>query len=471
MKSHLFLLAITGLNLTCLVSASAFAWGDDGHEIVGLIADHYLEPAVRAKVQTMLASDATGLTPDTGIAFEATWADKYRDSDRNTTKVRYNQTHNWHFIDLELDGADVRKACFEQPALPAGIVATQGAASDCVVDKITEFAAEVRTPGIDAVERRMALQFLLHFVGDVHQPLHASDDHDQGGNKKTVSGLGISPNNLHHDWDTEFVKRLGANDEAIAQQLIGTISDTQVAAWSSGAPVDWAQESYALARDKAYGLLPAPTSPGHYQLSASYVSEAKTVVASQLSKAGVRLAFILNTALRGDGAGSSPIEIDNALNFSYTDIGNSSWSTTSGNNPGIFDHDDHRALGCAGAVDDALWHGEPLPRFELYDAILDVNKKGSFEDEEEFVINLVFMPVIFALHDAQTHHGIVHFTKGLVVPTILASGHECRNIHQFRLGVVEIQMSGIGIDSGIGFFHISVLMSVLNAAIAFSSRR
>jgi hypothetical protein len=87
MKSHLFLLAITGLNLTCLVSASAFAWGDDGHEIVGLIADHYLEPAVRAKVQTMLASDATGLTPDTGIAFEATWADKYRDSDRNTTKV------------------------------------------------------------------------------------------------------------------------------------------------------------------------------------------------------------------------------------------------------------------------------------------------------------------------------------------------------------------------------------------------
>jgi len=306
MKSPLFFLVIASLYLSCLACGPAFAWGDDGHEIVGLIADHYLEPAVRVKVQALLASDATQLTPDTGIASEATWADKYRDSDRNTTKVRYNQTHDWHFVDLELDGADVRKACFGLPALPAGTVATQGAASDCVVDKITEFAAELQNSGIDADERRLALQFLLHFVGDVHQPLHASDDHDQGGNKKTVSGSGIPSNNLHHDWDTEFVKRLGTDDGTIAQQLIGAITDTQIAAWSSSTPVDWAQESYALARDKAYGLLPAPTSPGHYRLSASYVSEAKTVVASQLSKAGVRLAFILNTALRGDGAGSNP---------------------------------------------------------------------------------------------------------------------------------------------------------------------
>jgi hypothetical protein len=298
MNSRLCLLAIVSLHLSCLASAPALAWGDDGHEIVGLIADHYLEPAVRTKVKALLAGDATKLTPDTSIASEATWADKYRDSDRNTTKVRYSQTHNWHFIDLELDGPDVKAACFGQPALPAGTVATKGPASDCVVDKITEFAAELHNPGIDADERRMALQFLLHFVGDVHQPLHASDDHDQGGNQKTVSGSGIPSNNLHHDWDTEFVKLLGADDGAIAQQLIGAITDKQIAAWSSGTPIDWAQESHALARDEAYGLLQAPISPGHYLLSAGYVSEAKTVVASQLSKAGVRLAFILNTALR-----------------------------------------------------------------------------------------------------------------------------------------------------------------------------
>ncbi len=302
MNNRLCLFAMVGVHLFCLASTPAFAWGDDGHEIVGMIADHYLEPAVRVQVQTILASDATRLTPDTGIASEATWADRYRDSDRKTTKVRYNQTYNWHFIDLELDGADVRTACFGQPALPPGTVATNGAAKDCIVDKITEFAAELHDPGIDADERRMALQFLLHFVGDLHQPLHASDNHDHGGNGETVSGSGIPSFDLHHDWDTEFVNRLGPDDGAIAQQLIGAITDAQAAAWSSGAPVDWAQESYALGRHKAYGLLPAPISPHNYHLTASYVSEAKTVVASQLSKAGVRLAFILNTALRVDGA-------------------------------------------------------------------------------------------------------------------------------------------------------------------------
>ena len=87
----------------------AFAWGDEGHEVIGLIADHYLEPAVRKRVQAMLAGDATGLTAK-DIAHEAAWADKYRDSDRNTTKVRYEQTRNWHFVDLELAGADLEYA-------------------------------------------------------------------------------------------------------------------------------------------------------------------------------------------------------------------------------------------------------------------------------------------------------------------------------------------------------------------------
>jgi hypothetical protein len=281
----------------CCISQRAFAWGDEGHEVVALVADHYLEPAVRSQVQAILATDSTHLTAG-DIAHEATWADKYRDSDRNTTKEHYNQTHNWHFVDLEVSAPDIGTACFEQPTLPPGTAASGGDANDCVVDKIVEFSAELNNSATDPQERRLALQFILHFVGDIHQPLHASDDHDEGGNTKIVTAPGIRSNKLHHYWDTEFVAKLGSSDTEIAQRLINGISDTQRAQWSSGAPADWAMESFTAAKDHAYGLLPAPRSQNHYRLPAAYVTDATAVVAEQLSKGGVRLAMVLNQALR-----------------------------------------------------------------------------------------------------------------------------------------------------------------------------
>ena len=69
----------------------AFAWGDEGHKVIALIAEHYLDPAVRSKVATLLAADTDTLTAH-DVASEATWADKYRDSDRNGTKIRYEAT-------------------------------------------------------------------------------------------------------------------------------------------------------------------------------------------------------------------------------------------------------------------------------------------------------------------------------------------------------------------------------------------
>jgi hypothetical protein len=172
-----------------------------------------------------------------------------------------------------------------------------GPADDCVVDKIDEFTAELEKSTTSMQERRLALEFLLHFVGDIHQPLHASDDHDRGGNLKIVTAPGIASNNLHHVWDTEFVARLGSNATTVAQQLIATITDAQRAQWATGTAADWARESFGVAKVHAYGLLPVADSPNHYQLSAAYLSDATTVTQEQLSKAGVRLAFVLNRAL------------------------------------------------------------------------------------------------------------------------------------------------------------------------------
>ena len=115
----------------CLPCARTLAWGDEGHEVIGLIAEHYLEPAVRRRVQALLAGDESGLTAK-DIAHEATWADKYRDSDRNSAKVRYTQTRNWHFVDLEIAGADIRRACFGQPALAPATDASAGPAEASV---------------------------------------------------------------------------------------------------------------------------------------------------------------------------------------------------------------------------------------------------------------------------------------------------------------------------------------------------
>jgi hypothetical protein len=288
--------------LLCLTaSRPAWAWGDEGHEVIGLIAEYYLKPAVRARVLELLREDDTGLV-ERDMAHEATWADKFRDSDRDTSKRRYLGTRDWHFVDLEIDGMDVTGACYGRQPPPAGVPASVGPARDCIIDKIDQFYVELKNPQTPEQERRVALQFLLHLVGDLHQPLHASDDHDQGGNRKFASGPNIGSNNLHHDWDTEFVARLGASDTDIARAAIARITAADRARWSSGTPLDWAVETYAVSKKHAYGPLRAASggdaSPGSpYQLSQAYVDDATAVTAEQLSKAGVRLAFMLNRAL------------------------------------------------------------------------------------------------------------------------------------------------------------------------------
>jgi hypothetical protein len=272
----------------------AYAWGDLGHEVVGLIASNYLDPAVRTKVNAVLAGDTTHLTANTMIDSEATWADKFRDS----SSAHRTQTAKWHFVDLEIAAPNLTSACFGRPALSAGALASNGPANDCVVDKIEELQAELLSSATTATELREALQFILHFVGDIHQPLHSSDDNDAGGNDKTVTAPGIASNSLHHYWDTEFVNLLGSSESAIAQSLIANITAAQRTQWSAGTADDWAMESFTIAQNHTYGLLPAPTSTNHYSLPASYVTDAKSVVATQLSKAGVRLAFVLNNALK-----------------------------------------------------------------------------------------------------------------------------------------------------------------------------
>ena len=181
----------------------------------------------------------------------------------------------------------------------AGLVPSS---SICVVNKIEQFAAELASPDVPDAEKLLALKFVMHFVGDLHQPLHASDNLDRGGNAEMATVAGGTPMPLHAHWDTTFVTLIGApaggrnTDPAAVVAALRTPSDTEKAQWLGPPnPRYWAYESYALAQGYAYGGLPRPVASGAasvYKLDDQYVKRASTVVSDQLAKAGYRLAAV-----------------------------------------------------------------------------------------------------------------------------------------------------------------------------------
>ena len=285
------IIAIVSAFVAVAVAGPAAAWGDLGHRVTALIAYRHLTPAVRARVDAMLASDTDTLTPP-DFASKATWADKYRNEHRETA--------SWHFVDIEIDHPDLGAACFGFPALGVGQPASKGPAQDCVVDKINEFAAELRDPATPPAERLLALKFLMHFVGDLHQPLHAADHDDRGGNC-----IGLSPlpdgrsNNLHAYWDTGAVEPLGASAPEIAAMLDARITREQARTWSAGDTRSWAMEAFQVTRSDVYALPSRPTCADHGSVSLSpvYQAVAQRGAATQLERAGIRMAALINRAL------------------------------------------------------------------------------------------------------------------------------------------------------------------------------
>jgi|HubBroStandDraft_3_1064219.scaffolds.fasta_scaffold110656_2 hypothetical protein len=292
------------LALFLAAAGPAAAWGDFGHKVIALIAYRHLTPQARGRLDALLASDADTLTtPD--FPSRATWADRY-------AKI-HRETAAWHFMDQEIDQPDVAAACFGFPPLAAGQVASAGPAQDCVIDKIDQFSAELRDPATAPAERLLALKFLIHFVGDLHQPLHVADHHDRGGNCVKLSP---SPDgdvtNLHLFWDITAPQALGATPEAVAAMLDAKATPQQIAAWERGDARSWAAESFDLGRRDAYDLPTRPTCADQnaaVALTPAYEATAEADTAQRLEIAGVRLAAVLNTDLgriAGGASGAGP---------------------------------------------------------------------------------------------------------------------------------------------------------------------
>ncbi len=280
--------------LICLPHAQA--WGNKGHRTVAEIAEARLSPQASAEIRRLLFDGKYSLADISSCAdvVRDTRPDHMRPEDqfcRDLAGPMNVDTGPWHYIDIPVPKFEhsIARYC------PGG---------NCVVVKIEEFADQLRTASSDA-ERRKALLFLVHFVGDIHQPLHCAERAcDKGGNSEHVNfplhGQDRPSVSLHRVWDTDLV------DLALANGFNESVHPGQAKRWERALAEDMAWESHALAAKYAYRnippadfcLNPPPQAPV-ITLSAKYEQEGAKIVRQQLLKGGVRLAALIEAALGG----------------------------------------------------------------------------------------------------------------------------------------------------------------------------
>lgn len=248
-----------------LAGQYALGWGPEGHKTVVIMARQQLRPETVAHVQQLLGSQS--------LVDASTWADEIAHSTRPETTA-------WHFINIPLRESrlNMRLEC------PRG---------QCVVAKTEEFLAVLGDPRADYRSRQEALRFVLHFVADMHQPLHCEDHNDRGGNAQKVVFEGHL-DNLHWVWDTGLLEEIERDPQTLAARLDREITPQERATWQAGSIEDWVMESHRLAAQAAYRrawvFFPAI-------LNRSYDERAEGVIRLQLERASVRLAWLLNQRL------------------------------------------------------------------------------------------------------------------------------------------------------------------------------
>jgi hypothetical protein len=248
-----------------IISFSAFGWGNEGHSLVARLAAAHLKPRTAAKVEQILGPGVT-------MASVASWADQVRNQRRESAP--------WHFIDIPIDkpGLDMARDCPKE---------------GCVISKIEEFTRQLADRKLTPEQKKEPLMFLIHFIGDMHQPLHCSDNKDRGGNGVRLEFFG-RPSNLHSVWDGGLLGRLPAEDQEFAE-FSKELTHSRARKLGKGDVRKWANESHQEAVDVVYGKLPKTTT---IQIGEEYEKAADPVVRIQIERAGARLAATLNKALK-----------------------------------------------------------------------------------------------------------------------------------------------------------------------------
>ncbi len=286
---------VASLAVVLMGASYAWAWGNDGHQIVARIAALNLTPKARRHVAQLLGVSSGPTSVANAMARAAVWPDTYLRNHAPKSKP-------WHFIDI-CRGADASNL---GPFCPSG---------GCITKKIEEYRVNIPRGQFDEFGGKGDLSLLIHFIGDIHQPLHCTTNADRGGNCVTVEL--VHSKNLHSAWDTDLVKEVesGSTVEATAEQLNEDFQSDPAADkfnWESGTADDLARESRGLAESEIYVPLSIPKQPCQTEMAScsnappavqdldvnldpAYTDTASAVVRAQLTKAGMRLANLLNS--------------------------------------------------------------------------------------------------------------------------------------------------------------------------------
>jgi len=266
--------------------APAMAWGDYAHRLIARIALADLTPAARAEVRRILSRGASVDTPTCALATledASVWPDCVRG-----LPDRFTFSAPWHYQNIDVcKPFDITANC------PDG---------NCVTAQIPRQLAIMADARATPAARAQALAFVVHFVGDMHMPLHIGDKHDRGGNDVRAAYGAKAPDrmNLHRIWDSDLAERVLTEPPAVTAR---SISPSDRRAMAKGDVATWAREGWEISRTIAYPELRGfpdscavkPDARG--MVDAGYIALAKAPLRTQVERAGVRLASLLNTAL------------------------------------------------------------------------------------------------------------------------------------------------------------------------------
>ena len=276
--------------LLALTPTQAFAWWDYGHRTIARIAMLEVSPRTRTEIARLLRNAALLETPTCSartLEDASVWPDCIR-----AMADRFSYTAPWHYQNVNVCRPfDLKGPCRD---------------GNCVSAQIERQVRLLKDGKLPVRERLAALAFLTHFVGDMHQPMHAGDRDDLGGNRFPAYYSSIR-SNLHAIWDGYLAERAISTPAAEARGLLSETAAAERPALAAGTVTDWAQEAWQVSRDFAYGgILPDPCAEQPAQppvLRQDKIRELIPIIRRQVLRGGLRLARVLDEAF---GAGTGP---------------------------------------------------------------------------------------------------------------------------------------------------------------------
>ena len=249
-----------------LISESACSWGRLGHRVTAEMAEARLSPHALAAIHDLLG-------PGVSLADISTWADEQRDP----------KSAPWHYVDVP-----ITESRYSSKFCPPG---------GCVVSKIEDFKRVLQDPRADKAEKQHALKYLVHFIADLHQPLHVGDTGSRGGNLIQVRFFNVG-SNLHRVWDSQIIERYTEDEQKWLADLNRIATPNSTAECSKGTPEEWATESLQVAKEAYCTPGTQTVMKSGTRLGDDYYRMALPIITKQLAKAGVRVAWMLNQIFR-----------------------------------------------------------------------------------------------------------------------------------------------------------------------------